>query len=240
VKESCTYERPECAKIDVSVRAARGSVKLNTRALLSFYENTREAQGFTAFITPSNAAVKVVFYSVELLENLGRKSVILDYNTMHSKNRESVSVTVSDQGLTQAAGVAKVQNIMVDVSIVAVNDAPEISIARLEYAFLEDTLTQIEGLAVNDIDLNERIESSLSRLTWQKPVASQITLNQIKYSLRVVNGILRLGYSRNLRLVNIAETSFYTIQPGRFGHDTCRVNDIYNNLEALTAAANDL
>jgi hypothetical protein len=43
-------------------------VKLNTLALLSFYENTREAQGFTAFITPSNAAVKVVFYSVELLE----------------------------------------------------------------------------------------------------------------------------------------------------------------------------
>jgi hypothetical protein len=93
---------------------------------------------------------------------------------------------------------------------------------------------------VKDIDLNEGIESSLSRLTWQKPVASQITLNQIKYSLSVVYGVLRLGYSRNLRLVNIAEASFYTIQAGRFGHDTCRVNDIYNNLEALTAAAKDL
>jgi len=240
VGESCNFVNPECAKIDVSVRAARGSVKLNTRARLSFYENTREAQGFTAFITPSNAAVKVVFYSVELLENLGPKSVILDYNTMHSKNRESVSVTVSDQGLTGAAGVAKVQNIMIEVGIVAVNDAPEISIARLEYAFLEDQLTQIEGLEVKDIDLNEGIESSLSRLTWQKPVASQITLNQIKYSLSVVYGVLRLGYSRNLRLVNIAEASFYTIQAGRFGHDTCRVNDIYNNLEALTAAAKDL
>ena len=237
VKEPCTFLNPECAKIDVSVRAARGSVKLNTRARLSFYENTREAQGFTAFITPSNAAVKVVFYMVELLENLGPDSVILHYNTMHSGNRESITVTVSDQGLTGAAGVAKVQDISIDVAIVAQNDAPEISIDRLEYSFLEDTLTLIEGISVSDIDLNEQIESSLSRLTWMKPMASQQTLNQIKYSLEVVHGILRLGYSRNLRLVDIAETSFYTIQGGRFGHDTCRVNDIYNDLSALTAAA---
>ena len=202
VKEPCTFLNPECAKIDVSVRAARGSVKLNTRARLSFYENTREAQGFTAFITPSNAAVKVVFYMVELLENLGPDSVILHYNTMHSGNRENITVTVSDQGLTGAAGVAKVQDISIDVAIVAQNDAPEISIDRLEYSFLEDTLTLIEGISVSDIDLNEQIESSLSRLTWMKPMASQQTLNQIKYSLEVVHGILRLGYSRNLRLVD--------------------------------------
>lgn len=237
VKETCLFLNPECAKIDVSVRAARGSVSLNTRARLSFYENTREAQGFTAFITPSNAAVKVVFYRVELLENIGPKSVILDYNTQHSGNREFLTVTVSDQGLTGAAGVAKVKDISIDVSIVAVNDSPIISIDRLEYTLLEDTLTNLEGILVEDIDLNERIESSLSRMTWMKPVASQETLNQIQYSLSVIHGILRLGYSRNLRLVDVAETSFYTIQAYRFGHDTCRVDEIYNDMSALTVAA---
>ena len=237
VKESCTFLTPECAKIDVSVRAARGSVALNTRARLDFYENTREAQGFTALITPSNAAVKVVFYRVELLENIGPSSVILDYNTLHSGNLEFVTVTVSDQGLSGAAGVAKVQDISINVTIVAVNDAPTITIDRLEYAMLEDTLTKIEGIAIMDIDLNEKIESSLSRLTWMKPVASQQTLNQILYSVSVIHGILRLGYQRGLRLVNVAEASFYTIQAGRFGHDTCRVNDIYNKLPELLAAA---
>jgi len=237
VKESCTFINPECAKIDVSVRAARGSVALNTRSRLSFYENTREAQGFTAFITPSNAAVKVVFYRVELLENIGPDSIILDYNTQHSGNQEFVTVTVSDQGLTGAAGVAKVQDISIDVSIVAINDAPIITIDKLEYGLLEDTLTNLEGIQIKDIDLNERIESSLSRLTWMKPVGSQETLNQILYSVSVIHGILRLGYSRNMRLVNLAEASFYTIQAGLFGHDTCRVHDIYNDVPGLLAAA---
>lgn len=239
VKESCPFVNPECAKIDVRVRASRGSVALNTRSRLSFYQNTREAQGFTAFITPSNAAVKMVFYRVEKQENIGPESSILNYNTQHSNNIETVMVTVSDQGLTGAAGVAKKEEISIDVTIVAINDAPVITVDVLEYSILEDELTNLQGITVDDVDLDQQIDSSLARLTWMKPIAAQETLNQIKYRLSVIRGVLRLEYTRNLRVIDVAETTFYTIQatrPNR-GHDVCRVDDIYNNVDALQSAA---
>ena len=234
VKETCTVIKEECAKIDVSVRAARGSMALNTRDGLSLYENTREAQGFVSFLSQCNNAVKMLTYKVELRENIGTgMSSILNYNTQHSGNTESVTVTVSDQGLTGAAGVAAVNQITIDVSIIAVNDAPIIKVDTLEYTVSEDVLTPLKGIAVYDVDVNEKIESSLSRMTWMNPSSSQQTLNQLKFSIRVVKGILRLDYTNNLRLVDTASTSFFTIQRFRDFHDTCRLQDIYNDVEAL-------
>jgi len=222
VGETCAFEQPECNKIDVSVRARYGAIGLNTRSRLSFYENRRGGQGFTAFSTPSNSAVRVLFYRVELLSLLGPSSTVYNYNTQHSNQNEFVTLTVSDQGFSGFKGIAKVASIVIDVSIVAVNDAPTISIATLEYQLLEDKMQILEGLSVADTDVDERIESSLARLMWMSEPQNLDLLNRLQVKMNVVHGVLRLGYTRNLRLINNRDVYFLTLSGLRFGHNTCR------------------
>ena len=113
-------------------------------------------------------------------------------------------------------------------------------ICLTEYSIFEDTRTLLDGINVQDGDLNERISSSLARMTWMKPISAQQTLNQMQFRITVVRGILQLGYTTGLRLVDTAPFTFYTIQRYRFGHDTCRLRDVYNDISQLQAAASRL
>ena len=237
VKEKCPYDSPECSEIDVNVRAAHGTVALNTRSRLNFYENVREARGFTSFLTPANSAVKVVFYRVENVENLGPTSKVLNFNTQNSGNKETIKVIVSDQGLTGAAEQAKKVQIIIDVTIIAINDAPVITLEAVEYSVVEDVPFILTGLSVEDQDIDEEIDSSLARLTWMNDVANQQNLNQMQFSVKVIHGILKLNIASRLRLVDTAEYSFFTIEAFRFGHDTCRLKGIYDDSTKLIAAA---
>jgi len=234
--ELCTYLQQECKKIDVSVRAFKGAIALNTRSRLSFYETTRGGQGFTAFVTASNAAIKVLFYQVEVTELLGPTggSSVLHYNTQHSGQREYVTVRVSDQGFTGAAGIARVNSIEIPLEIVAVNDAPQLQTEVLEYSKLEDIPSILEGLAVSDVDVEEQIDSSLSRATWMRGPTRQSTLNKLRLTFEVTHGKLRLGYMRNLNLIQTQDVAFMTLSSVRFGHDTCRIRELLDQAAKIS------
>lgn len=236
VGETCSFEQPECNKMDVNVRADKGSISLNTRSRLTFYENTRKGQGFTAFNTPSNNAVRVLYYRVELLELLGPASVVFNFNTQHSANSEFVELTVKDQGFSGYKGLSKLSSIQIDVMVVAVNDAPTITIQQLEYALFEDQAQILQGLSVADTDVNEVIESSLARMIWMSEPRNMVLLNQLQVRVSVIHGVLRLRDTRNLRVINKADTYFLTISRFSFSHDTCRQIEMIDDKDLMTGA----
>jgi hypothetical protein len=238
--ELCTFTQQECAKVDVSVRTLKGAIALNTRTGLQFYENTRGGQGFTSFLGSANTAVKVLVYRVEETQFLGPSSSVLNYNTQHNNFEEAILVSVSDQGFTGAAGVSRVHSIQIDVQIVATNDQPVISINTLEYVFVEDEQVRVRGIVVADADVDEQITSTLSQLTWTNGAANMTYLNNLRATVSVTFGILRMNYARNLRIVRTNVAFFVSIKAYRSGHDLCRLKTVYTSEASALKSSSEL
>lgn len=101
--ETCSYNFPECTKVDVNVVTHKGSTGLNTRVGLNVYQNLRSELGFGSYLAEVNAAIQVLFYQVELQELAGTPaSTVYNYNTQHSEQVEYIDVILSDQGSTGA------------------------------------------------------------------------------------------------------------------------------------------
>jgi hypothetical protein len=131
--ELCIYPQTECAKLDVLVSAVHGAVSLNSRTGLGFYLELRGSTGFTAFVSKSNNAIKTIYYQVEITELLTSLSSVPYFNTQSGSNQERVSVVVSDQGVSGASGVAESATANIEVTIVAVNNPPIISLNAPEF-----------------------------------------------------------------------------------------------------------
>ena len=233
--ETCPESFKECVRMDVAVRAFKGSVGLNTRSNLNLYFDARQGSGFTAYLVDLNSAIKVLFYKVETENLLGRpQSTVLYYNTQNSGNEEFVSVVVSDQGFTGAARTAVASSIRIDVVIVAVNDPPIVKCAVPEFSPTEDVLGSLRGISIEDIDLSEKITSSLASRNWMGKASNSVYLNMMRVRASVTYGVLKLGYTRNLELMYTADKMYMTISPLLFGHDVCRVSEAIENSALLS------
>jgi hypothetical protein len=116
----------------------------------------------------TNNAIKVLKYRLETPENLGPGSSIYQYNTQHSGNAEYFTVTISDQGYTSSTDEARLAVERLDVVVVAVNDAPVISVPQ-DLLGREDELVDVVGVSVFDWDVNETITSPLAQLVEAPP-----------------------------------------------------------------------
>jgi len=234
--ETCPISEPECVRVDIAVRAFKGTVGLNTRSNLAIYFDGRPGSGFTARITDLNSAIKVLFYAVENSNLLGTPaSSVISYNTQHSGNQEFVTVTASDQGFTGRAGTARVTSITINLVIVAVNDGPVVTSSVTEFSPTEDILGSLTGLQIADFDLQENIESSLANRNWMGKASNSPYINQMRVQVSLSFGVLKLGYTRNLQLIFTSTTMYMTISPLRFGHDVCRVSESIEDAEVLSA-----
>lgn len=132
IGELCVYPQTQCANLDVLVSALHGAVSLNSRTNINFYLESRGSTGFTAFLNEANTAVKTIYYQIELTELLATSAVPY-FNTQTGGQVEYVSLLVSDQGASGASGVAETATVQIDVTVVAVNNAPVIAINAIEY-----------------------------------------------------------------------------------------------------------
>ena len=212
--ETCSYDFPECTKVDVSIITLKGSTALNTRVNLAVYQNERSALGFGSYLADVNAAIQVLSYQVELTELAGTKqSTVIDYNTQNSEKQEHITVFLSDQGSTGAQGISEIQSTRIPITIVAVNDDPIIHSEVLEYGVQEDTWSELKGNYLSDVDLEEEIVSSLADLEWLKASESKNVRNLITLTVSVKRGMLYLSYARNIEL-NFTEVKYLmTIVP---------------------------
>jgi len=230
----------ECAKMDVEVRAFRGALGLNTRSNLNFYDIgdplNRAGQGFTAYSTDVQNAIKVLFYQVELGAFLGPNSQVLHYNTQTSENSEYITVTATDQGFNGADGIAKSSLIQVDIEIVATNDEPAIVLEQVEFEATEDVEEHLQGISVLDVDIDETISSKLAYEDWMGRSSQSVFLKQMMVTARVVYGVLKLGYLRNLQLISTSTMTYMTIDSKRFGHHLCYVDGVKDDTQKLTLA----
>ena len=123
----------------------------------------------------------IIAYQVELQERAGTAlSTVLNYNTQHSQNEEYITVTLSDQGSTGAEGVSQIATTRIPITIIAVNDDPIITSAELEYAISEDRPSELTGNVIADVDLGEKIVSSLADLEWLKASESAASSTQAR------------------------------------------------------------
>jgi len=188
----------------------------------------RTGQGFTAYKSDANKAVKVLFYRVELDNLLGSpESTVLFFNTQRG-DQEYVSVTISDQGFSgdPAAGASKKYSITIPVTVVASNDPPVLVSEEIEFTAEEDIESTLTGLSVSDPDLDESLDSPLAMKNWMGFASNQVLLNKMQITASLVHGVLKLAYRRNLHLISTASTTYMTITYTRYGHDVCRVMDI--------------
>ncbi len=169
---------------------------------LNVYQNSRSALGFSGFLADCNAALLVLSYAVETTVLVGTASSSARYfNTQHSQQKETLTVSISDQGNTGKARVAESASVVVPVTVVAVNNPPVIRVDATELAVLEDTALLLEGLSVSDVDVEEKIVSSLASLDWMNKAEFRLTINAMSCSLRVAKGRLFLSYTSNLNVL---------------------------------------
>ena len=229
--EMCPDDTRECVKMNVAVRAFKGTLGLNTRSGLEMYLDGRAGSGFTARQTDANNAIKVMFYAIELASLLGTPaSTVRSFNTQTPGNVEFVSVTVSDQGFTSQDGIVRTTTIRIDIAIVAVNDGPILRIVKsglTEFNPTEDVLGSLYGIQVLDIDLDEKVSSSLAQRNWMGKSSNTPYLNMMRMQISLSHGVFKFGYVRNLKLVQTDKAAYVTIFPFRFGHDACSIEWIY-------------
>jgi hypothetical protein len=110
---------------------------LNSRTDLNFIENVvsaREGFLFTATVSAIASAVKVIYYNVDLPQLIATPaSTTLNYNTQNGGNVEYISITVDDQGFTGWSGVLASSFSRINLTIVAVNNAPQVHGPILQY-----------------------------------------------------------------------------------------------------------
>jgi hypothetical protein len=179
--ETCTYLRPYCTLLDVQVRAQQGSLLLNRRQNLAVYEEKRTSLAWNSPQESANMAVKVLLYQTELPALLTPSSAALNYNSQVLGGRdEFVVVSSKDQGFTGYDGVSACYKggdhtglgfgtelscgLRLNVTIVAVNDPPEILTS--EGTLLEASENKqflLNMLRVKDTDIDEKTTSLLGR-----------------------------------------------------------------------------
>jgi len=235
--ESCTSVDQFCNALDVNVETYIGFISLNSVSGLTIYQDTSTKQGFIGSITASQLAINPIQYQTRL-QGLGPGVQMTYYNTQNGQNSQFVTLKVSDQGSTGFTGNPQTTSSSVNVTIVAVNNAPTITINLYKNLFnaVENVPILFTGILIQDVDVSEKLNSSLAHKTWMKSRQAQTTLNQLKLTLQFIHGTAKFLYSRNLRIIQAQGMELLTIKPNFYGDDVCRTLPILYSLHDLTSS----
>eukprot|EP00960_Hanusia_phi_P034524 751133-Hanusia_phi.AAC.6 len=220
--------------MDVNVETYMGIISLNSLIGLNVYQDTPKIQGFIGSLVNSQQAIDPIQYQARLQGN-GQGVQMTYYNTQNGHNAQFVTLTISDQGSTGFTGIPQTSSSSVNITIVAVNNAPTITIDLFENLFnaVEDTPVILTGILVFDIDVSERINSSLAHKTWMKSRQYQATLNQLQINLQFLHGTAKFLYTRNLRIMEAQGMQLLTIKPNFYGDDVCSTLPLLYSLNDL-------
>jgi hypothetical protein len=240
--ESCQYFNPFCTELDFLVRAQLGAPTLNRITDIKQYTTLRSEYAWNSNIWQANNALKMLRYAIEKPEFLGPASAVADYNSQAvGKRPEFIVVGVNDQGFTGANGLSQCFKgeefrgmgdgpmlscgLRINVTIVAVNDAPVISTPdKTYYTPRENIPYRLEQLGVVDSDVGETTTSGMALEDWISTPDNLDYLNKIKVRLTVQKGNLLLSpAARDLTATMNASQMWLTLSRYRAGHDTCRV-----------------
>jgi len=241
VYETCTFSGQifvECRNLKVLFKVYKGTMLLNSRTDLNFIENVvsaREGFLFTATVSAIASAVKVIYYNVDLPQLIATPaSTTLNYNTQNGGNVEYISITVDDQGFTGWSGVLASSFSRINLTIVAVNNAPQVNGPALQYTAYEDNLFIFSSggkTVISDVDVDEMITSTLARRHWMNSSRYSPYLNQLELTLNLRYGNLKVGFlvAPWVQLVATDNVTFVTVRNLKYGHDNCRFLQLLDN-----------
>ena len=146
VYETCSYTGQaftECHNLKVLFKVYRGTMLLNSRTDLNFIQNVvsaREGFLFTATVSAIASAVKKIYYNVDLPQLIGDpSSTTLHYNTQNGDKVEYISISVDDQGFTGWSGVLASTFSRINLTVVAVNNAPTVTSPAIDQYTVTDS-----------------------------------------------------------------------------------------------------
>ena len=226
------------AEFDVFTLVKNGNINFNSRTGLTFYDqNARNRKGFTATTEFTNNAIRLLKYVVELPELVDREckpgvpktecSTVHHFHTQQEGKEEYFDISFNDQGYTSVTGQAKSVSARVFVTIVAQNDAPAIHVQRQDFDATEDTLTDITGISVSDVDLMESITSTLAHDLWMDDAENRQYTNRMAAEVSVTHGRMYLGVWAKLNVIRDAVQEYVTLASFFPSHDLCKINDIF-------------
>jgi hypothetical protein len=213
--EGCPRTGSCSRPLDVTVRSLRGVVNLNTRTGISFYAVSRTSSGFLGEVSDVQNAVRVLFYQLETSPD---QRVNQYFNTQSRNLEEFILLTISDQGFsgldpaTRQSGLAQTAQLRLNITVVAVNDAPTVKSIRPEFAAVEDTEAEVPGAQVTDVDVDEVITSSYAQRKWMSLPQYQAYLNQLRVRVSVSKGKIRVSSIRNVNMTSTTERLYFRIQ----------------------------
>jgi hypothetical protein len=227
----------KCGKLDFNVRTALGTVALNMRDDLGFYDDQRSSIGFTATVRGMRSAVRALYYRVDSPDLIAsKKSTVLQVNTQYiGAPEEFIFIRIADQGLTGADGIAQEARgsdgkpgLRINVTIAAVNNAPSLK-TPTDFSANEDEVKDFAGLIVQDVDSNEASTSTLAYEKWIGKRWNQRFLNRVRITLELKGfsnnkgrGYLYLPITaRDLYIVSNASQTFISIESLFPDHDAC-------------------
>ena len=254
--EACTYTRPYCASLDVRVRAQQGTLLLNRRQGLAIYTSEANALEWSSTEEEANLALKVLLYQTELPALLGKDSTRLNKNSQVEGGREEfIVVSAQDQGFTGFDGIGKCYKgedhtglgfgselscgLRLNVTIVAVNDAPEILTppGKLLKAF-ENQYFTLDMLEISDSDVEEKIISPLARWDWTGRKENEAYVNKVRIKLEVIKGhILLSPTARDIQVTGNGTQLWWQLTRNMVGHDLCRMTSCILQPASCFAAA---
>ncbi|EKX42955.1 hypothetical protein GUITHDRAFT_140819 [Guillardia theta CCMP2712] len=240
ISEDCSYNVPYCSTMDVTVRAQQGAQIVNRRDALGIYTDTRSEFAWTAAIPPTNYAIKSILYQTELPQYAGPNSAALNYNSQRGGRDEFLLVVAQDQGFTGYDGISQCYKgpenygmgagkdlscgLRVNVTIVAVNDAPTISTPS-STLFLpnENQAFTLSSLGIDDVDVSEVMTSGLAQDDWVSNVQYTPLLNKIKVYLSVTRAYILLSpAARDITVTLNSTQMWFNVDKRNLGHDLCR------------------
>ena len=242
--ESCSYANQGCSTVDAKVAVLHGGITLGSQGGISVYKNTYTTQAFTGPLGSSTIALSTVLY----VALSGDPTAVPTFNTQTlqadgSLPTETVTFEVSDQSFSGAIvngfataqfGIAEIYDLVLNITVVAMNQAPVIS-APAQLAAMEDVRLSINGLTVSDVDADSTIKSALAQHLWLNLTEYQNYINKVQLNLSVVHGRLYFPTLKSMSVVSATDQIYYVLQSRYTFHDLCRMKAVYSNPSSTTS-----
>jgi hypothetical protein len=231
--------------VDAKVAVLKGKISLGSKGGISLYKDTATTQAFTGPLSSAIISLSTVLY----VARSDDPEAVLSFNTQtllpdSTLPKETISFDVSDQSFSGASigssskqpksGVAQVFNLVLNLNVVAMNNAPVIT-APLQLDAREDVLLVLGGISVSDVDADSIVISTLAQYLWMNATENQDFLNKVQVTLSVLHGRLFFPVLKGVLVVSASEQEYYVFKSRFSFHDLCRMKAIYNNPSTITS-----
>jgi hypothetical protein len=248
--EGCQFSNQQCSTVDAKVAVLHGGITLGSQGGISMYKQTFTTQAFTGPLSSAAIALSTVQY-VSLSDDPGAvrtfntQTLTTDTTGASVLPTEKISFDVSDQSFTGAimqstgnpkSGVAQVFSLTLDMTVVAMNNAPVIT-APAKISAKEDVGLDLQGISVSDVDADSLVISTLAQYLWMNMTENQDFLNKIQVTFSVKHGRLYFPSLKGMLVVAASEQSYYIFKSRYPFHDLCRMKNVYTTPSASTSYA---